>query len=274
MIQYPERIVIELASYCNLSCSMCDRSLVKNSSPYMSKDRFKAYIDQVVLDGFNPVVLPFWRGESCTHPYFVDLLEYALSKGVRIHLSTNGHFMEKQFVDIFYRCEFINFSAHNDRGIKSTLKFVENKPDWSKTDIQVSFVENEKTVAKYCSSIVSSPTLKGFDSVRYYEVHDQGQLQNLKDFNSFQGACMKLQNTLVLDVNGSISRCAYIWNDAHENNSNNDISIQDLWNGFFLNDVRRNYPDNICGNCDQWAGKTTGKAWRIGQDKKVEYIKT
>jgi hypothetical protein len=73
-------------------------------------------------------------------------------------------------------------------------------------------------------------------------------------------------------VNENILRVGRRYN-SRANISSNDISIQDLWGGFFLYDVRENYPDNIWENFDQWAGKKTGKSWRIGRNKKIEFKK-
>jgi hypothetical protein len=248
---------------------MCDRSLVDSKKRFMSKNMFKKYINEIVSDGTNPIVLPFWRGESCTHPNFVDLLEYALDKEVRIHLSTNGHFTGKQFIDIFYKCEFITFSIHNDRCMKSTLEFIENKPNWSNVVVQVSFVDTEKTTSKYLTRFVESPALQGLDSVRLYKQHTINGSTSIKDVNFEQGACNKLKNTLVLDTNGKVSRCSYVWDD--DNRDSNSLSIQDSWNNLYLTTVRNNYPDNICSRCDQWSGNTKGESWKMDKNDIVHY---
>ncbi|WP_291321135.1 radical SAM protein [Desulfonatronospira sp.] len=130
---FPSRIVLELTPDCNLSCPMCPRQHIKLEESYMTWEMYKKLLDEIQEENSQAVVLPFWRGESCMHPEFLEMLDYALSQDFRIHLSTNGHFMSREHMEVFYRCEFVTFSLHTDKGFQNACRLVENRRHWGQT---------------------------------------------------------------------------------------------------------------------------------------------
>jgi sulfatase maturation enzyme AslB (radical SAM superfamily) len=268
---FPSRIVLELTPLCNLSCFMCPRHYIKETDGYMDIVLFKKLIDEISIENPKAIVLPFWRGESCLHPDFVGLVGYALDKNIRIHLSTNGHYMNKEFMDIFYRSEFVTFSIHTDLGYKNAKKLLENKPEWSKVVTQISFVDTEKSTIKYLQSCTTNEKLNGFNSVRLYVEHTIGgefgksRDEKAKEQRHF---CPKLTHTLVVSSDGGFSRCNHIWEPENIPNLGN-TTIKDIWNGARMNEIRAKYPDEKCGPCDQWGGHTNGENWKVADDGQV-----
>lgn len=270
---FPSRIVLELTPLCNLSCPMCPRHYINEADGYMSVQLFKKLIDEIESENKQAIVLPFWRGESCLHPNFVELLHYAIDRGIRIHLSTNGHFLSQEFMDIFYRCEFVTFSLHTNIGNKNARKMVEHKPVWSKTITQISFVDSEKNTGEFLRECTSDSNLNGFDSVRLYLEHtvggEFGKGANQSDMN--RTFCPKLTHTFVVSADGGYSRCNHIWNPevipplVHS-------SIKEVWNGSMMTEIRKMYPDKLCGPCDQWSGHTNGEAWQKSMDGQIQHI--
>ena len=261
---FPSRIVLELTPLCNLACPMCPRHHIQVEDVYMSARLFKKLLLEIKAENSQAIILPFWRGESCLHPQFLDLLDFALKQDLRVHLSTNGHFMDQDFMDIFYRCEFVTFSLHTDKGFANAQRLIQNRPSWSSTTIQGSFVDTEKSVKKYLEQCTSDPDLKGFDSIRMYVEHTidgefgKGSAAKGDTKRSF---CPKLCNTLVVSADGSYSRCNHVW--ATENSSDlHHASLKEIWHGERLNLIRNNYPDEACAPCDQWSGHTNGQAWQ------------
>ena len=224
-----------------------------------------------LAENSQTIILPFWRGESCLHPDFPDLVGFALDEGMRVHLSTNGHFMNQDFMDIFYRCEFVTFSLHTDKGFSNAKKLIRNKPGWSSTTIQGSFVDTEKSAGKYFQQCTRDPNLEGFDSIRLYQEHTIdgkfGKSSFPKD-NSIRNFCPKLKNTLVISADGNFSRCNHIWITEDASNLHN-TTLKEVWNGDCLNRIRRNYPDDECTPCDQWSGRTNGQAWHKDSEGRI-----
>ncbi len=272
--QFPSRIVLELTPLCNLSCFMCPRHYIKKTDGYMSESLFKKLVDEIEAENRQAIVLPFWRGESCLHPQFLELLGYAQGKGLRIHLSTNGLFMEPAFRDVFYRCEFVTFSIHNNQGYRNAVDFVQKKPDWSRVTTQISFVDSEKTTRKYLADCSGAKGLKGFDSIRLYVEHTVGGefgKNGVPKVAVERFFCPKLTHTLVISADGGFSRCNHIWEPEQALNLAS-ATIKDVWGSLRMKEIRETYPDERCTPCDQWSGHTNGKAWRRLPDGQIEYM--
>lgn len=271
MIGFPKRIVLELTPICNLSCQMCPRHYIKDTDGFIDANLYKKLVDEIVIESPDSIVLPFWRGESCMHPNFVELIEYTLQRNLSVHLSTNGHYMSSDNIEIFYRCEFITFSIHDNRGYKNAIKFINNKPENSHCTTQVSFVSSEKSTNKFLNKCTSSHNLKGFDSIRLYHDHTIDGEFGKSDINTGQNRsfCPKLEHTFVVSADGQYSRCNHIWNTETENDLYK-CSIKDIWSSDRMNEIRSQYPDNKCMPCDQWSGNTNGERW-IKLNNKVEH---
>lgn len=227
-------------------------------------------IDEIATTDPDAIVLPFWRGESLLHKEFISFSKYALEKKLRLHISTNGHFVKGEKAQILAQYEFITFSIHTIEGFENAMEFVKTYKSEQNT-IQISFVDCEKELMPYLEKVTSSDDLLGFDSVRLYEEHTKdGKFgYSGKTINQERFFCPKLENTLVISYDGSISRCNHIWNTEAEDVNNK--SIQDAWNSTVLSAIRENYPDKLCMPCDQWSGNTNGKRWSktiLGVDTK------
>lgn len=267
LLDGPQRIVIELTPKCNLLCPMCPRNYIKEKDGYISKTLWNRLIDEIFENYPQSIILPFWRGESLLHPDFMKLMEYALDKSLRIHIATNGTLVANEFIEVLLRCEFVTFSIHNEVGYKTAREFLELKRGIGPTT-QISFVKGEKDVEGICNSLILSDNLGGFDSVRIYYEHTKDGIfgsSGLK-VNSARNYCPKLQNTLVIAYDGSISRCNHIWTTDKEINLNN-LSIREAWHSDYLKKIRNAYPDSRCQPCDQWIGHTLGESYRITNGK-------
>lgn len=270
---FPSRLVLELTPLCNLSCPMCPRHYIKDTEGYMSQQLFGKLVDEVEAENKQAILLPFWRGESCLHPDFSGLMNYVLDKKIRIHISTNGHFMSPEYMDIFYRCEFVTFSLHTDFGYKNASKFVESKPKWSRVTTQVSFVDSEKSTKKILAECSEDMDLKGFDSIRLYEEHTiKGEFgKSAGESKRSRVFCPKLSHTFVVSADGGYSRCNHIWVPEVAPNLST-ASIKEVWEGARMKEIRGNYPDDKCGSCDQWTGHTNGEAWRKNPSGQIDHV--
>lgn len=260
---FPSRIVLELTPLCNLACHMCPRHYIKESDGYMDCALFKRLVDEIAAHNPQAIVLPFWRGESCLHPEFATLLQYAIDKGLRIHLSTNGHFISEQNCAVFYQCEFLTFSIHTNKGYENAQKILANKSKDCATTFQISFVDSEKTTAAYLQHCVSDNNLLGFDSIRLYKEHTlNGEFGKSSASSARKRVfCPKLLHTFVVSSDGYFSRCNHIWKTQKEHNLH-DESIAHVWQCETMQAIRRDYPDSQCAPCDQWSGHTCGESWQ------------
>src|SRR3990172_4495236 len=258
---YPERIVIELTSHCNLSCPMCPRVYMQEECGYMEKALWSRLIDEIALSTPGSVIIPFWRGESLLHPEFSEFISYALRRDLRIHLATNGHLMTGEYAAIAAECELVTFSIHTPIGYTRARDFLSLR-EGGRPAVQISFVTGEPTEG-LLNDAIKSPCLDGFDSVRLYEEHSRdglfGKSERVPDGG--RRFCPTLKDTVVIAFNGGISRCHHIWKTEESVNIARS-SIRDIWNSETLMRIRDWYPDDACSVCDQWTGHTYGEAWQ------------
>jgi sulfatase maturation enzyme AslB (radical SAM superfamily) len=271
--RFPGRVVLELTPLCNLACRMCPRHYIKDTDGFMAPELFRKLVDEVAQERPDAVLLPFWRGESCMHPQFAELVDYALTKNLRVHLSTNGHYLSPENCDVFYRCEFLTFSLHSKVGFQNAQKFIDAKPDWSKVTTQISFVDSEKTTQRYFPKYIGDAKLKGFDGIRLYVEHTLGGEfgKNATKAAAPRTFCPKLEESFVVAADGSYSRCNHIWTPETTHNLAT-ATIAQVWSSERMQRIRTTYPDEKCAPCDQWTGHTNGEAWRKKPDGAIQHI--
>lgn len=88
--EFPKEVDVGLTNFCNLKCSFCLNPKIAKERGFMEKPLFKSLVD-CLADKFNAkTVLGLGLfGEATLHPEFADFLQYASSRGLKIHISTN-----------------------------------------------------------------------------------------------------------------------------------------------------------------------------------------
>jgi MoaA/NifB/PqqE/SkfB family radical SAM enzyme len=259
---FPERVVLELTSRCNLACDMCPRHHVTINDGDMSRNLWERLVNEIAGAEQDTIILPFWRGESLLHKQFVELIEFALEKDIKIHISTNGQILKDEHVAVLLGSQFVTFSIHTDLGYKNALKLLSMRKT-KLPAVQISAVRGEHT-ENILRSIAKKPDLEGFDSVRIYEEHTKKGVfgKSVPSRDIPRQHCPKLKDTLVIAYEGAISRCNHIW-ITEDNLSITNHSIKEVWNSDQLRLICEAYPDDRCEPCDQWTGHTCGESWSM-----------
>lgn len=247
---------------------MCPRHYIDAHSGYMEPSLWRSLVDEIAAESPGSVIIPFWRGESLLHPSFRELIEYALGRGLRIHIATNGQILTPTHADVLMRIEFLTFSVHTEQGFERAREFLSLKHSGGPVT-QVSFVAGEDSMS-ILKKVIADSELMGFDSVRLFEEHTKdgvfGRLGYPQEMERL--FCKKLTDTLVVAFDGTVSRCNHIW-ETEKGLSAADASIRDIWNSTRFGEIRSKYPDGFCGPCDQWTGNTCGESWRLADGKIV-----
>ena len=87
--EVPPVLQIEPANYCNVDCICCPSSRSSRPKGFMDIDLFRRIIDEASRIGVKTVFL-FLHGEPMLHPRIVEMIRYVKSKGLPLHLTTNG----------------------------------------------------------------------------------------------------------------------------------------------------------------------------------------
>ncbi len=88
----PHWVVIEPINICNLKCLTCPTGAGKLKRPprKMELEEFKKIIDEIA--GYTKKVALFNYGEPFLNPHIIEMIKYAVKRGIFIKLSTNGEF--------------------------------------------------------------------------------------------------------------------------------------------------------------------------------------
>ncbi len=93
---FPISIAIEPTTSCNLRCPECPSGLRVFTRPVgmLNPVFFKSIIDSICKE---LVYLTFYfQGEPYLNPHFLDMVNYASSKGIYTSTSTNAHYLTKE----------------------------------------------------------------------------------------------------------------------------------------------------------------------------------
>lgn len=93
---YPISISFEPTTSCNLRCPECPSGLRAFTRPKGMLDQqfFKKTIDELYRELLYLIF--YFQGEPYLNPGFLDMVEYASSKGIYTATSTNAHFLNDQ----------------------------------------------------------------------------------------------------------------------------------------------------------------------------------
>ncbi|HPF99578.1 MAG TPA: radical SAM protein [Kiritimatiellia bacterium] len=104
-VNFPTSISFTLTNLCNLRCKMCgqwseegymhDR---KGVPAGMQLADWKRLVDEIVVHGGSSVLMR--GGETFLYPHIVELLDYAVGRGLFVALDTNGTQLKKYAADI------------------------------------------------------------------------------------------------------------------------------------------------------------------------------
>ncbi len=86
-------VIWNVTRKCNLSCRHCYAATSESSGPELSHEEGKKLIDD--LSSFGCPVILFSGGEPLARPDLTELAEYAVSKGLRAVISTNGTLIDE-----------------------------------------------------------------------------------------------------------------------------------------------------------------------------------
>ena len=112
---FPNRVLLEMTSMCNLSCRMCPRQNLKRPKMHFDKDLYLKVVDELDKHGVEGVWV-YHLGESILHPDWKEIVTYVGNKKniELIWFSTNGVLFDEDCVDFILNSNvtFLNYSLH------------------------------------------------------------------------------------------------------------------------------------------------------------------
>lgn len=85
----PPSVQIEPTNVCNLRCTTCPGARITSGRGYMDFGLFQNIVSEASEIGVKRIHL-YLRGEPTLHPRIIDMVAFIKSRGLPLHLTTNG----------------------------------------------------------------------------------------------------------------------------------------------------------------------------------------
>lgn len=234
-MKLPSRVIVELTNKCNRKCQRCPRHKSTYPQGFMTETLYMRILKQLPDDA---VIVPFFRGESLTHPLFPEFME-KLRRFKQVQFASNGDYLTKANQRAIQRsCSFFSLSLHEFKYPWNTVhsKFLRSiRKKGLKT--QVSILET-LVQADEKKRFVSS-WQKTVDRVRIYKEHSIKGFGDMQDEPKPDEVCKRPFTELVAYWDGHVGLCCQDWNNRTPLGDLNLTSIQEVWRNQNYREVRR-----------------------------------
>ena len=291
-MNFPKRITLELTNHCNFNCVFCPRRFMEKATGFMDVDLACKIMKEIQQwsQRYEPIaVVPFFRGESLTHPQW-DVLLAALHKfGLGpVQLATNASLLTEDRAHRLLEIGVDTLSFSMDtldpetyrslRGsdyktsLDNVLRFLEMRAEHSGTGgcrvVQVSAVQTEKNLTEM-DAFINFWRDKA-DRVRIYPEHsadgNPGSLPE-KNANGPRKPCHKVTEDMVIYWNGEVALCNHDWTrivTGQHIGSVRDAEIAKVWQSPAYEAIRHAHKTgNLtgmapCEYCAHWRDQPMG----------------
>lgn len=282
LADFPFIIDIESTNMCNLDCIMCPRQILKRPKGCMELKLLKRIIDEVAAEGGKGVRF-IGYGEPLLNPNIFEMIEYAHSKQLLIHLTTNGILLDNDKVEEIFNCKLdsIIFSLQGttkeeytkmrnnpfyDKLVENIKKLVDerNKRNLDKPHIQVTTTtldETEEEIKSFCDKW--SKIVDKVDNW-YTSLKDISHIERIKPLLKRQkqgnyvgsGRCKEVLTKLTVFWDGDISACCGDFNGQLKLGNISSDTLKEIWHSEKLNNLRKIFEKGetpeftLCKNCN------------------------
>ena len=255
---FPYIVDIELTNHCNFNCLFCGQQTMKRPKGFISWKVFKKVVDECAEHN-TPIRLIRW-GEPLLHPDIIKFCKYIKSKGLPLHITTNGSLltdeMGKAFIDMgldsiifsFQGADkkgyeqmrgehydkvvdnifrFINYKHSFDGEIKPYIHITSTMTDETKQEIkdfksQWEIIVDEVTVGKTNLGRINPSQMKSLENIK--------KLGQLKDtVEKKHRPCTEVLQKSSVDWDGKVSACCSDWDNFMTVGDINNQTLKDIW---------------------------------------------
>lgn len=274
--EFPEYVLIEPVSICNLRCIMCfqvDKSFSSNKAinGFISLDLFKDIIDQIKENECNAVTLAS-RGEPTLHKEFDKIAEILSdSKILDCKLNTNATVMNEKKINEILSANFSEVVFSVDAGTKKTYEEIRVKGKFERVVKNIELFNNIRA-QKY----PDAQTITRIAGVKVKKDQDINQMTNfwekLVDEVSIKEAsprwdsynnkknkiiepCMNLWTRTYVWYDGTVNPCDFDYKSNLAVGSLKKHDLKTIWHNDKYNQLRNDHLNkkrnchNPCDRC-------------------------
>lgn len=287
-MNFPCRITLELTNFCNLHCVFCPRRYMEKETGFMDVGLARDLMAQ--MQAHAPVaVVPFFRGESLTHPHWDQLLASLHEFGLGpIQLATNASLLTEERAHRLLEIGLDTLSFSMDTTNPETYRRLRGSDYATSLGNVLRFLElregagREKCPTVQVSAVKSAGNaneIEAFvdfwqprvDRLRIYPEHSSdGHLGSLPGGAASveRTPCHKISEEMAIYWNGDVALCNHDWTRRLNGPSLGSVrtaSIEDVWTGAPYEQVREAHASGClaglvpCEHCRHWGGTPVGE---------------
>ena len=294
-LDFPNVVLVDTISYCNLRCSMCSHKDMTRKKGRMSWKLFKKIVDEIAEEDKNTRVWLVFFGEALllkkTKPSIFDMVTYCKSIGLNhVILNSNGCLLDKEssekLIDAGLDAIYIGIDGFSEETynklrvggnykqvVQNVLDLLEvKKAKNSDIDIQVQFVEMPENEGEK-DDFIKFWTSEGVNVKIRKKLSWAGLIESktVEEMNVDRHACYWIMNSMSITDTGKVTTCAADPNARYVAGDVTKQTVKEVWKGGLkdLRDLHRNeewdklpYPCNEC------------KDWKVSYKDELIYAKT
>ncbi len=256
---FPYLVDIELTNKCNLQCIFCGQQAMTREKGFMSQEIFKKIIDECAL---HKTPIRFIRfGEPTLHPKIIEFCQYVKSKGLPLHITTNGLLLNEDKMKALIAAgvdsmifsfqgatkeqyEIMRQNHQYDRLIANILSLVKLRGDKPKPYIHISSTvtnESKKEIENFMDywdnivdgvgigktnlSRLSTQQIKSFESIGKLEL-----LRKQETIKKVYSPCTEVYQKLSIDWDGKVTCCCGDFDRFLIVGDVSDSTLSEIWN--------------------------------------------
>lgn len=273
---FPQYVLIEPVSICNLRCIMCfqvDKSFSSNKAinGFMDISLFKDVVEQVKENSCNAITLAS-RGEPTLHKEFDKISKIIEdSKILDCKLNTNATVMNEKKINEILSANFSEVVFSVDAGTKETYESIRVKGKWERVlknielfnQIRSNKYPKVQTVTRIAGVKVNNRQdinqmtnfwEKLVDEVSIKEASPRWDSYNNK-INKITEPCMNLWTRTYVWYDGEVNPCDFDYKSNLSVGNVKEDSLKEIWNNEKYNILRSNHLNkkrclhNPCDRC-------------------------
>src|SRR3990172_1553494 len=257
--KFPYLCDVELTNYCNLKCIFCGQQGMTRDSGFMSEEVFKKVVDE--CSQYNTPIRLIGFGEPFLHPKIIDFCKYVKSKGLPLHITTNGLLIKehdmKALIDTEVDSIIFSFQGatkeqyeimrQNNQYAKleaNILTLIRLRGDSPKPFIHISSTmtdESQKEIDNFVNywirivdtvgtgktnlSQLSAHQITSFEAIGKLEV-----LKKQEMINKYYRPCTEVYQKLKIDWDGKVACCCGDFDNLLTVGDITVSSLADIWN--------------------------------------------
>jgi len=274
---FPNRVLLEMTSRCNMNCRMCPRHDLKRPLIDFDKNLYFKAIDELDERGVEGVWL-YHLGESILHKNWKEIVNYVCSKknlGI-IWFSTNGLAFDEDCINFILNSKitFLNYSLHGTnektysyvskkeyyKDVRDHLElFLRKKKELGRGPIaHIQMIDQEGTrsnINEFLETFYSTGEIVSINTLEYvnlpnnqYGLKRQRPMEVRTCKRMFRGDCFIVSN-------GDVQPCDATYNSEILLGNVKEKSVYEIWNSearksmLELNNKGEIYKIDHCKKC-------------------------